>query len=355
MAIDKSPRVTRDEVARIAGTSAAVVSYVVNNGPRPVAAHTRERVLAAIEQSGYRPNWVARALAAGSTLTYGLVVPDISNPFFAAMAHALEDEIFAAGRVLLLGNSADSKEREQEIVWNFLQRRVDGLLYIGTDNHLQIDVIAKTGTPVVVLDRISDDSPAASVVVDNELGAQAATEHLISHGYTSIGIIGGPEILSTAHDRRRGWEKAMVNAGLEIRPSWLKTAAFSKGAGLAVGREFLGQTDVPRAIFATSDEQAVGLLRAASESSVHVPEDLAIITFDGTESAEYSVPPLSTIRQPIEEIAKNAVGLLLQPDGYESNRITCEFELVLRRSCGCTAMNDQKINHIMPNDESIAS
>jgi LacI family transcriptional regulator len=311
------------------------VSYVVNNGPRPVAPHTRDRVLAAIEQTNYRPNGIAKALAAGSSRTYGLVVPDISNPFFAAMAHALEDEVFASGRVLLLGDSAESKEREREIVSNFLQRQVDGLLYIGTDNHIQIDVIAKTGTPVVVLDRISEDSPAASVVVDNVLGARVATEHLVSHGYTEIGIISGPEHLSTSHDRFAGWEQAMRAAGLPIRQEWVTAAPFSKAAGLEAGRRVFAGSSIPQAIFATSDQQAVGLLRAASEARVRVPEDVAVITFDGTEDAEFSVPPLSTIRQPIEEIAKSAVGLLLDPDSFESNRMTCVFELVLRRSCGC--------------------
>lgn len=336
MTATRPARVTREEVARIAGTSVAVVSYVVNNGPRPVAAQTRARVLAAIEQTSYRPNGIAKALAAGSSRTYGLVVPDISNPFFAAMAHALEDEVFASGRVLLLGDSAESKEREQEIVSNFLQRQVDGLLYIGTDNHLHVEAIAKTGTPVVVLDRVGEDSLAASVVVDNVAGASAATEHLIGHGYTEIGIISGPENLSTSHDRKEGWARAMQTAGLVIRPEWCVNASFSKAAGLQVGREIFARASVPRAIFATNDQQAVGLLRAASEAGVRVPDDLAVITFDGTEDAEFSVPPLSTIRQPIEEIAKSAVGLLLDPDSFESNRITCAFELVLRRSCGCT-------------------
>lgn len=335
MTFQKRERVTRDEVARLAGTSAAVVSYVVNNGPRPVAAHTRERVLLAIEQSGYRPNSLAKALAAGASGSYGLVVPDISNSFFAAMAHALEDEVFSSGRVLLLGDSAESKEREEEIVGHFLQRQVEGILYIGIDNHTYAEAIARSGTQVVVLDRVSDESLAASVGVDNEAGAYAATEHLISHGYTEIGIVSGPPELSTSVDRRIGWDRAMKDASLTFHPEWCFTAAFSKAAGREVGREIFAGKNIPRAIFAMNDQQAIGLLRAASESGIRVPDDLAIITFDGTEEAEFSNPPLSTIRQPIEEMAKYAVQLLLDPDKFDSNRITCAFELVLRHSCGC--------------------
>lgn len=332
----KSGRVTRDEVAKLAGTSTAVVSYVINNGPRPVSESTRSRVLAAIEQTRYRPNGIAKALAAGSSRTYGLVVPDISNPFFAAIAHAVEDEIFDAGMVLLLGDAAESKEREEEILSIFQQQQIDGLLFIGTDNHPHVQSIARTGTPVVVLDRVDEDNLAASVVVDNVAGAVAATEHLIGHGYTEIAFIGGPDGLSTSTDRKAGWLAAMTAADLAIKPEWMLEADFSKAGGLDAGRRLLGQSRLPRAVFAGNDQQAIGLLRVAYETGIRVPEDLAVFTFDGTTDAEFSAPPLSTIRQPIEEIAKSAVRLLLNPDASSSNRITCRFEVVLRRSCGCT-------------------
>jgi LacI family transcriptional regulator len=329
-------RVTRDEVARLAGTSTAVVSYVINNGPRPVSESTRNKVLAAIEQTRYRPNGIAKALAAGSSRTYGLIVPDISNPFFAAIAHAVEDEIFDAGMVLLLGDSAESKEREEEILSIFQQQQIDGLLFIGTDNHPHVQTMARAGTPVVVLDRIDEDDLAASVVVDNVAGAIAATRHLIGHGYTEIAFVGGPEGLSTSEDRHAGWMTAMREAALEVNDDWHLVAPYSKAGGLDAGRRLLAQSRLPRAIFAANDQQAIGILRVAYEGGIRVPEDLAIITFDGTTDAEFSAPPLSTIRQPIEEIAKSAVWLLLNPDADGSNRITCQFELVLRRSCGCT-------------------
>ena len=334
--MSKTERVTRDEVARVAGTSTAVVSYVINNGPRPVSDSTRNKVLAAIEQTRYRPNGIAKALAAGSSRTYGLIVPNISNPFFAAIVHAVEDEIFDAGMVLLLGDAAESKEREEEILSIFQQHQVDGLLFIGTDNHPHVRSIARTGTPVVVLDRVDEDNLAASVVVDNVAGAVAATEHLIGHGYRDIAFIGGPDGLSTSADRKAGWLSAMSAAGLETSSEWIVEADFSKAGGLDAGRRLLAQAHLPRAVFAANDQQAIGLLRVAYETGIRVPQDLAVFTFDGTMDAEFSAPPLSTIRQPIEEIAKSAVRLLLNPDASGSNRITCQFELVLRRSCGCT-------------------
>ncbi|MEQ4097503.1 LacI family DNA-binding transcriptional regulator, partial [Escherichia coli] len=144
-----SQRVTRSDVAKEAGTSVAVVSYVINNGPRPVAEATRQRVLQAIKKTGYRPNGIARALASGSTQTYGLVAPDISNPFIASMAHALQHEAFADGKVLLLGDAGDSSCRERELINNMLHRQVDGLIYTSVDRHPYINLIQESGTPCV--------------------------------------------------------------------------------------------------------------------------------------------------------------------------------------------------------------
>ena len=322
-------------MARLAGTSVAVVSYVVNNGPRPVATETRERVLAAIEKINYRPNGIAKALAAGTTRTYGLVVPDISNPFFSAMAHALEDIIFESGRVLLLGDSAESPEREKEILDSFLQRHVEGLLYVGIDDHTRIGGIVRSGTPVVVLDRVSSDSPAASVVVDNVGGARDATQHLTGHGHTQIGFLGGPADLSTAHDRHEGWALAMGEAGLEDTSGMVLRRAVRQARRPGDRSPLFASSTIPHAIFAASDQQAIGLLRAAAEAGVRVPDDLAVFTFDGSPDSEFSIPPLSTVRQPIEEMARAAVGLLSDPTRYDSMHVTCDYELLIRRSCGC--------------------
>src|SRR5699024_3472492 len=127
------------------------VSYVVNGGPRPVAAHTRERVLHAIDAVGYRPNSIARALASGVSSAYGLVVPDISNAFFSTLAHRLFDAVAESGKVLLLGDAAEDKTRERRLVDMFVQRHIDGLLFIGVDNTPDLQVALDDGIPVVML------------------------------------------------------------------------------------------------------------------------------------------------------------------------------------------------------------
>lgn len=154
MAKQVKQRATRADVAQEAGTSVAVVSYVVNNGPRPVAPATRERVLAAIKKTGYRPNNVARALASGTTKTYGLVVPNIDNAFIASLAHELQQEALANDMVMLLGDAGDDRKRELQLINNLLSQQINGIIYVSVDRHPYIDVLQASGTPCVMLDRV---------------------------------------------------------------------------------------------------------------------------------------------------------------------------------------------------------
>lgn len=327
-----SGRVTRADVAAAAGTSVAVVSYVVNNGPRPVSAATRARVLEAIELTGYRPDVVARALAGGFTQTFGLLVPDVSNRFFAELAHQVEERVYASGHLILLADSADDPMRERELMNALLERRVDGIMLASVDADPDLSGAIAAGAPVVLLDRIAPSALTSSVVPDNIGGARAATEHLIEHGRRRIGFIAGPAALPTSQDRATGWESALAAAGLERGP--LVEAPFSRAGGLEAGRRLLLGPDRPDAVFASNDQQAVGLLRAAHDLGVRVPEDLGVITFDGSQDAAFAIPSLSSVVQPLAEIAEHAVRLLLARP-HVTARVTTGHTLALRASCGC--------------------
>lgn len=333
--VDKFSRPTREDVARLAGTSTAVVSYVINDGPRPVAAGTRARVLNAISETGYRPNSIAKALANGSTGTLGFIVPDISNPFFAALAHALGDEAFLNGLVLLLGDSAESTSVEKELVESFMSRQVDGLIYIGIDNHASIAPALRSGLPVVILDRVTNEEQAASVIIDNFKAAVAGTQHLIEHGYARVGLVSGPTQLSTSELRRRGWEHALTSGGVAVIEELVVSSNFTRQGGYEAAHRLLGLDQHPDALFVMSEEQTIGALSAAAELGVKVPDDLAIVSFDGTPGSHYIVPPLTTVIQPFAQIAKHAMAILRSPDAYASNRVMPQFELRVRRSCGC--------------------
>ncbi|HEU0257009.1 MAG TPA: LacI family DNA-binding transcriptional regulator [Microbacteriaceae bacterium] len=333
---ERTRRATRTDVARLAGTSVAVVSYVVNGGPRPVAATTRARVLEAIDAVGYQPNTIARALASGVTSLYGLILPSISNPFFAALAHELEDAIAATGKILLLGDSSGSKEREAELVGVLARRRTDGVFFIGVDDSPDLDALA--GTPTVLLDRYSPAKAGQySVTIDNDEAAHAATRHLIEHGYTRLAIIAGPPDLAVSRARLDGWRRALHDAGITPDERWVVAAPFSAGGGFEAGRTLVTSGAPPRAVFASSEQQSLGLLAAAAEAGLRVPEDLAIMSFDGTEASEYAVPRISGIVQRLPDIAAAAVETLealcarREPP---ARHVTTGYELRIRHSCG---------------------
>ncbi|MET9487034.1 LacI family DNA-binding transcriptional regulator [Nocardia sp. NPDC006630] len=331
--------VTRRDVARLAGTSDAMVSYVLNGGPRRVAPATRDRIVAAVNELGYRPNAVARSLKMSRTMTLGLVVPDNSNPFFAELARAIEDVAFEAGYTLLLGNAMDNDEREATYIRILIDRQVDGLIVAPAHGASSwIAELSGTAVPRLVLDRELDLPGATHVLVNNEGGAYAATKHLLGHGLSRIGCIAGLEGIHPTVDRVAGWRRALIDSGRPPADGMLVHAPFGRAYGYRAGRELLARPDRPEALFVASDEQALGVLRAAAELGVRVPQDLAICAFDGIEGSAYTVPALTTMRQPFESLGRSAVEWLLAKIAdppLAPGRITHETTLVARGSCGC--------------------
>ncbi|MFB8247223.1 LacI family DNA-binding transcriptional regulator [Streptomyces sp. NPDC055952] len=344
---------TRQDVARLAGTSPSVVSYVLNNGPRSVAPATRERVLAAVRKLEYRPNAVARSLRMSQTMTLGLIVPDAANPFFAELARSLEDHAWAVGYTLLVGNTVDDPAREAGYVRTFVDRQVDGLVLIPShgDGPWRAE-LARSGVPGIVFDRELEGVVASHVVVDNMRGAREATEHLLAHGRRRIGCIAGPLGIHPTVDRVIGWRRALEGAGLkagtgsggstgwEVCPeaSPLLHGQFGRLDGYRSGRALLSRDRSVDALFVTSDEQAFGVLRAATELGLRVPDDLALVSFDGIAAGAYTTPALSTMCQPFDHLAETAVQRLLgrmkDPD-LPPTRDVLPVTLLARGSCGC--------------------
>lgn len=321
---------TRVDVAKLAGVSTAVVSYVLNDGPRPVASSTRDRVLKAMRDLGYRPNASARALSLGRTNAVGLVVPDVSNIYFGSLARELSDQAFVAGRALVLGDSSNSIDREKAQVESLVRQQIDGLIVVSLDPASTEEV---AGTPLVYLDQ-RQETDQRSIVVDNEGGARLAVEHLLWHGHRRIAHLGGISGMPGSDKRRVGWEYALRAAHIPIELEMLVTTEFSRDAGCIGGLRLLDQAERPDAIFVASDEQALGLLAAARELGIRVPGDLAVISFDGTKDSIYSDPPLTAIEQPIAEIARRALCAVITPD-RDDDDCRIPVRLVIRSSCGC--------------------
>lgn len=324
----------------MAGTSPSVVSYVLNDGPRSVAPETRTRVLAAVDQLGYRPNRIARSLRMSRTMTLGLVVPDNSNPFFAELARAIEEAAFAAGYTLLIGNATDDEERQATYVRTFLDRQVDGLLLIPAHAPLAcLEELQEAGIPWVVVDRyVPELAVVAQILVDNYDGAKRATHHLLDHGYRRIACIAGPPDAAPAPARVAGWRAALAEQEVTPTDAPLRHALFGSYAGYQAAYELLSRDRRPDAVFVTSDQQALGVLRAVYELGLRCPGDVAVAAFDGIPASAYAHPALTTMQQPIIELGRAAVDALVNRivhPGADSAVTVLPTRLVARGSCGC--------------------
>jgi LacI family transcriptional regulator len=325
------PAPTRTDVARLAGVSTAVVSYVVNGGPKKVAPATEARVRDAIAALGYRPNAAARALKLGSSEMLGMIVPDTTNPFFVMLAHAVEVAAADRGYALLIANSDASVAAERRHVESLASRRVDGVFLSSVLFEPDLRDLESADIPVVLLNHSLDSPGFASVGVDLREGGRTAVAHLAEHGHRDIGLVMGTATGGGLDGREAGWLEGIRAAGLVPGP--VVRAPFRREEGYRIGLELAASADRPTALFASSDLLAVGILRAFHEARVRVPEDVAIVSFDGSPEAEYSWPGLTTLAQPISAMAAAAVESLVG-GGPTTNRIFAP-ELVRRASCGC--------------------
>lgn len=337
--------VTRDDVARRARTSSAVVSYVVNGGPRPVSAGTRARVEEAIRDLGYRPNRVARALRTSSTNVLGVVLPDIANSFFAELAKAIEDAALLAGYALFIGSSEQNPERQAMYLKAFAEHQVEGLLVIAAtdEEHAylrdQRTSLPGSSVPLVVVDRLPEGLRAISVTVENEDGGYRATKHLLEHGHRYVHCLSGPQSLSSVQDRIAGWRRAMRETRRGGTDRQLASSAFSRAAAAEVVGELLAGRERPTALFVHSDEQAIGVLAACRRAGLDVPNDVAIVSFDGTRERNSTWPVLSTMAQPIRDLGQSAVHSLIRHLQHKRlpKSTVLPVTFMVGGSCGCSA------------------
>ena len=328
-----SGRVTRMDVARYAAVSTAVVSYTLNGGPKRVSPELQARVLEAVRLLGSRPNAAARALTSGSARMLGLLVPDISNPFFAELCQVAESVAESAGRALLIV-SAQGDVSPSDVarhIDRLVSRQVDGLLIASFVSSAQMLAVTSSRIPTVLLDQVGAAQGLSTIGVDLEGGARSGVEHLLGHGHERVAFIGGGNPL----DRREaGWLEALLDAGRKAGPRI--HAGFSPAEGYRAGRELLAQEPRTTAVFVSSDHQATGVLRACHEAGRSVPDDLAIVSFDDSSGAQYCWPALTTVRQPVHEMVADAIAQLLD-DGENGTPSFRRYptSLVVRQSCGC--------------------
>lgn len=303
--------VTIYDVAREAGVSMATVSRVVNGNPN-VKPSTRKKVLAAIEQLGYRPNAVARGLASKRTTTVGVVIPDIASPFFAELARGIDDIASMYKYNIILCDSDERIERELHLTNTLLEKQVDGIIFMGreiTENHMQVFTTA--AVPIVLAGTKDPTGQLPSVDISHYEAGYDATKHLIEKGHKRIAMVTGPLIDPLTGMRRfEGYKKAMEEAGLSFKDSYVYNGNFRYESGLEAVDQFMSLVERPTAIFAASDEMAVGVIHGIQDRGLRVPEDVEVIGFDNIRLAEMVRPRLTTVVQPMYDIGAVAMRLL---------------------------------------------
>ncbi|PZF43743.1 MULTISPECIES: LacI family DNA-binding transcriptional regulator [unclassified Curtobacterium] len=325
------------EVAALAGVSLGTVSNVLNR-PDKVAPGTVERVQSAIATLGFVRNDSARQLRAGRSSTVGLIVLDGGNPFFTDVARGAEDAAMDNGLAVLIGNSDESTDRERTYVDLFEERRVAGLLISPAGDDLsRLARLRDQGTAVVLVDRRADDEHFASVSVDDIAGGRIAVEHLAAIGRTHIAFVGGPFGIRQVADRHAGALAAAQAAGIRLEA--LPTTSLSVLEGRRIGEEIQARpaADRPDAVFAANDLLAVGLEQAfIMRGTIAVPEQIAIVGYDDIAFAESAVVPLTSVRQPAQDLGRRAIELLTKQveQGQDIDLEHVEFtpELVVRQS-----------------------
>ncbi len=331
-------RATRADVARRARVSVATVSYVINDGPRPVSQATRERVLRAIRHLDYRPSEIARSLRLHRTRTIGLILPDTANPFYAALAKGVEDTGFARGYSVLLCHSDYDAARERAYAEVLLAKQVDGVIYIqATSDVTAVQRLLQRRVPTVAVDREIPDLAIDCVVADNFGGSYAAARHLLQLGHRQNGCIVRSSALSNARERVRGYQAAMAEAGLVAAPDVLIAEGHGFADGQKAMRELLTLASRPTAVLVFPDLIAIGAMRAACDAGLRVPEDVSIVGFDDIPVSAFVHPALTTVAMPKGELGRRAAEVLLariqsdQP-GRPPQRVILPTTLVVRES-----------------------
>jgi LacI family transcriptional regulator len=327
------------DVAAEAGVSVGTVSNVLNR-PQVVAPATRARVEEAIAALGFVRNESARMLRAGRSRTVGLVVLDVANPFFTDIARGVEKAVAAEGLAVLLCDSAEQADRERRYLDLLEEQRVQGILITPVDGvGEQLRQLRRRGMPVVLVDRWASTRSFCSVSVDDVYGGELAATHLVEQGHQRIAFVGGPFKFKQVADRYQGANGVLDGAGLPASAlARVETTALNVASGRAAGAQIaeLAARRRPTAAFCANDLLALGVLQEMTRRQLRVPDDIAIVGYDDIDFAAAAAVPLSSVRQPRDELGRAAAELLVEEtsdDRRHSHRqLVFEPDLVVRAS-----------------------
>ena len=327
---------TARDIARAAGVSTSTVSHVLN-GTRWVSPDLRQRVLAVASDLGYEPDALARSLRTRRTNAIGLLISDISNPFFTAVVRGIQDVARARGYSLVLLNSDEDPDKELEDLHVLTSRRVDGIILAPSGGVLPyLARLIQSGFPLVLLDRELPHVTMAAAVLDNRGAAYDATSHLLGLGHRRIGLIAGRPGVSVTEERILGYRSALADTGLEYDETFVRSA----GSGIAEARRaaevLLSAIPAPTAIFATNNLITIGAMAAIRDRDLRVPDDVSIISIDDVPWADVFEPRLTTVAQPVYELGRVATNLVVRriagDEDAATTRVVLPGHLIIRDS-----------------------
>ena len=328
-------KVTIYDVAREAGVSIAAVSQVIN-GKGKISEERRNEIMEVMARLNYQPSVIASALTGKKTYTIGLLVPDISNPFFAEIARAVEDQSHHLGYSLFICSTDNKKERAERYLALMQQKRVDGMI-IGTGmaDKSALAHLVKRSVPIVAIAREANLG-TNTVIIDDYIGGGMAASHLLERNHTRVGLLTESDEVSSSRERVRGFRDVWSQAGLALEENMIRACGndLVRDGKLQAG-ELLRQPHSPSALFCCNDLLAIGALQAVKERGLRVPQDVSVIGFDNTILAEVTDPPLTTVAQPTEMMGKLAVDSLvrrLEGEQTDDERVVLRPELVIRQS-----------------------
>ncbi|WP_158749728.1 LacI family DNA-binding transcriptional regulator [Acidobacterium sp. S8] len=325
------------EVARLAKVSTATVSRTIN-GSDKVTPETAERVRKAIETLKFYPNTNARALGSGRSSLYGLIISDITNPFFPELVKSFEDIAVQYGQEVLIANTNYDPHRMEVCVSRMLQRKVDGVAIMTSEiaEHL-IDEFNSRKIPLAFLDNATPQKGISNILVDYAAGIDAAVDHLISLGHKTIGFIAGPMSLASARIRKRAFINALKRNNLKLDLQFVEQGNHRTDGGHEAMSRLLDHKAHPTAVIASNDMTAIGAMGAVFERGLHIPQDISIVGFDDIELSAFTQPALTTVRLSRQEIAKLAFRALYntyQTGATKGAEYTIQPTLVIRKSTG---------------------
>ena len=322
------------DVAKRANVSIATVSRVLNASDHKVSAESTRKVLEAVEELDYRPNALARALQMNKTMTVGVIIPDISNHYYAEIVRGIQHVADSTGYNIILQNTERKQDRIVKSIYLLREKVVDGIIFSGgaIDGYRPLSALKELRDRVVVIGRHDVNFPA--IMVDNILGASLAVQHLIDLGHQRIGFLGWSGNSTTAIDRLKGYTSALAQNSCTYDPSLVLEGNLTPESGYKLTKKLLSGANRPTAIFAGNDQMAFGVIYAAIEMGLNVPDDLAVIGFDNIPLSSFFVPPLSTIEIPMFSLGTNSMKTLINlMTGRETTRLNLhETKLIVRRS-----------------------